>query len=76
MSDTMTKHEVDQLLGYSPCVCGNLDGTWHPVCYHNKSQAEIDSGYRRAYAKARRLLKNRARAACVDAIDAAMKKKP
>lgn len=56
----MTDHEVDRALGYSPCVCGVIDGTWHSRCYHGKTDAELKAGLKRAYANARRHLKRQA----------------
>lgn len=53
----MTDHEVERALGYTPCVCGVIDGTWHPECYRNKTREQINAGYKRAYAAARRYLK-------------------
>lgn len=52
----MTDHEVERTLGYTPCVCGVLNGTWHSECYRGKSKAQIDAGYKRAFAAARRFL--------------------
>lgn len=53
----MTDYEVSQRLGYDPCVCGKIDGTWHPECYRGLNKEQIEAGYRRAYAAARRHLK-------------------
>lgn len=53
----MTDHEVERSLGYTPCVCGVLDGTWHPKCYRGKTDEQIAAGYKRAFDKARRKLK-------------------
>lgn len=53
----MTDHEVERALGYTPCVCAKIDGTWHPECYRGKTKAELAAGYRRAFAAARRHLK-------------------
>lgn len=58
----MTDHEVERVLGYTPCVCGVLDGTWHSKCYQGKTQGQITAGYRRSFAAARRLLKAKAAA--------------
>lgn len=52
MNDT----EVERALGYTPCVCGVLDGTWHPECYRGKTKPQIAAGYKRAFAKARQHL--------------------
>jgi len=59
----MTDHEVERALGYSPCVCGVLDGTWHPECYRNKTRVQINAAYKRSFAIARRYLKTSAAAA-------------
>jgi hypothetical protein len=56
----MTDYEVDRALGYSPCVCGVINGTWHSECYRGKTRGQIDAGLRRAYANARKHLKGRA----------------
>ncbi|GMV76476.1 MAG: hypothetical protein AMXMBFR78_34250 [Rubrivivax sp.] len=56
----MTDHEVERALGYTPCVCGLLDGTWHPKCYRGKTDEQIAAGYKRAFAAARRHLKKQA----------------
>lgn len=64
----MTDHEVERALGYTPCVCAKIDGTWHPECYRGKTKDEIDAGYKRAFAAARRHLKKareEAAAACL-----------
>ena len=53
----MTDYEVAQRLGYDPCVCGKIDGTWHARCYQGKTKEQIAAGYKRAFAAARRHLK-------------------
>ena len=53
----MTDYKVERLLGYTPCVCGNLDGAWHPTCYWGLTKEQIDAGYKRAFAAARRHIK-------------------
>lgn len=53
----MTDHEVERALGYTPCVCGVLDGTWHPECYAGKTKEQLADGYKRAFRKARAHLK-------------------
>ena len=53
----MTDSEVEQRLGYTPCVCGVIDGTWHPKCYLAMPPENIQDAYKRAFAKARRYLK-------------------
>jgi len=55
----MTDYEVAQRLGYDLCVCGKIDGTWHPECYRGKTQWQIAAGYRQAFAAARRHLKGK-----------------
>ena len=52
MNDT----EVERALGYTPCVCAVLDGTWHPECYRGKTKAQLAAGSKRALAKARQHL--------------------
>lgn len=47
---------IDQALGQTPCVCGAVD-TWHPGCYKGKTNEEIEAGYVKAYAKARKHLR-------------------
>lgn len=64
----MTDHEVERALGYTPCVCAKLDGTWHPACYRGLTDAQIAAGYKRAFAAARRHLKKQA----TDATNAAL----
>ena len=53
----MTDHDVEQRLGYTPCVCAKIDGTWHPECYRGKTAEQIAAGSKRAFAAARRHLK-------------------
>lgn len=60
MSDRLTDHEVERALGYTPCVCGKIDGTWHPECYRGKTKQQLDAGYKKAFANARRHLKQKA----------------
>ena len=64
----MTDHEVERALGYTPCVCGVIDGTWHPQCYRGKSNEQIAAGYKRAFAAARRHMKKRAADAALAAM--------
>jgi len=54
----MTDGDVERALGYTPCVCGVIDGTWHSKCYRDKTQEQISAGYKLAFAKARRYLKD------------------
>ena len=56
----MTDLEVERRLGYTPCVCGKLDGTWHAKCYRGLSEEEIAAAYKRAFSKARRYIKKTA----------------
>jgi len=56
MAKAMNDTEVERALGYTPCVCGVLNGTWHSECYRNKTKAQINSGYKRAYMAARQHL--------------------
>lgn len=35
----LTDHEVERALGYTPCICGVIDGTWHDQCYRVKRNA-------------------------------------
>ena len=53
----MTDTEVERALGYTPCICGVIDGTWHWKCYRGKTSAQISAGYKKAFAAARRHLK-------------------
>ncbi len=53
MARAMTDTEVERALGYTPCVCGVLNGTWHSECYVGKSKPQIRAGYKQAFAKAR-----------------------
>jgi hypothetical protein len=54
----VTEYEVEMRLGYTPCICGVIDGTWHPECYKvNRTGAEREAAHKRAFAAARRHLK-------------------
>lgn len=55
-------YAIDQALGQTPCLCGAID-TWHPGCYAGKSTEEIEAGYVKAYAQARKHLREQAAAA-------------
>lgn len=55
-AEAMGETEVERALGYTPCVCAVLNGTWHPECYQGKTKAQIDAGYKRAFAAARKHL--------------------
>ncbi len=67
----MTDHEVERALGYTPCVCGLLTGTWHSMCYVGKTDAQIQSGMTRAFAAARRQLRQQAQQQADAALDRA-----
>lgn len=67
----MTDHEVERALGYTPCVCGAIDGTWHSRCYVGKTRAEIAAGHKRAFANARTHLKNKAKQSADKLVSAA-----
>lgn len=64
----MTDHEVERTLGYTPCVCAVLDGAWHRQCYRDKTAEQIEAGYKRAFAAARRHLKKQAADATITAV--------
>jgi hypothetical protein len=70
---TMTEHEVERALGYTPCICGVIDGTWHSRCYVGKTPEQVQAGARRALAAARRHLRKRAEQQAADAMLAARK---
>jgi hypothetical protein len=70
----LSDHEVERKLGYTPCVCGVLDGTWHPQCYTGKTQAQIKAGYKSAFLKARAYLKSMAAVKTAAVIDRAARK--
>lgn len=55
----MTDHKVERALGYTPCVCGVINGTWHDECYRGKTTAQLATGYKSAFDKARVHLKNK-----------------
>ena len=65
----MTECEVERALGYTPCVCGVIDGTWHPKCYQGKTQEELEAGSKRSFASARRFLKKQANSIFVLAME-------
>lgn len=44
-------------LGYTPCICGVLDGTWHPKCYIGKTKEQAKDAGKRAFRIARAHLK-------------------
>ena len=67
----LSDHEVGRMLGYTPCVCGMLDGTWHSRCYRGKTQAQLDAGYKLAFRKARAHLNSMAAVKTANAIDKA-----
>lgn len=63
-----TDQQVERALGYTPCVCGVLDGTWHSECYRGKTKQQIKAGYKLAMEKAREFLKESATTATQRAI--------
>jgi hypothetical protein len=65
----MTDYEVERALGYTPCACGVIDGTWHPECYKGKTRKELAEGHRRAMLNARRHLKKEAKLQAIKAIE-------
>jgi len=69
----LSDREVERMLGYTPCVCGVLDGTWHSKCYRGKTQAQLDAGSKTAFRKARTHLKNLAANNALEAIYKARK---
>jgi hypothetical protein len=64
----MTDTEVERALGYTPCICGVLNGTWHSKCYEGKTSKEIRVGYKNAFANARKHLKQQANDAAAKAL--------
>lgn len=67
----MKDQELERALGYTPCVCAKIDGTWHAACYLGLSQEQLAAGYKRAFAAARRHLKKQAAKAVKDFITSA-----
>ena len=67
----MTDREVERALGYTPCPCAVIDGTWHPKCFSGKTDEQIDAGHKRAFAAARRHLKKQAALLAVQAVERA-----
>ena len=65
----MTDHEVERVLGYTPCVCGVLDGTWHKRCYRGKTPPQLAAGYKSAFVKARAHLKDERARLAAEAIE-------
>lgn len=57
----LTNQEVEIALGFSPCVCGKIDGSWHPECYRGKTKEQLAAGYKKAMANARRYLSRHAK---------------
>ena len=53
----MNYHEIDMALGYTPCMCGVIDGTWHIKCVKVK---RTPSERIEAYENARKHLKREA----------------
>ena len=65
----MTEHEVERALGYTPCICGVIDGTWHGQCYLlPRTPAERKAAYKRAFDNARRHLEQQAKSAMMAAL--------
>lgn len=58
----LSDSEVERALGYTPCVCGVLDGTWHNKCSAGKTSAQLKAGHKSAMLKAREHLKTLAAA--------------
>lgn len=69
----MTDWDVERRLGYTPCVCGVIDGSWHARCYAGKTQEQIEAGYKKAFMKARAYLHTQDAARAAIAIDKAAK---
>ncbi len=53
----MNAHQIDRLVGGTPCLCGEEQGQWHPACYAGKTQKQIEAEYRLVYAKIRARIK-------------------
>lgn len=53
----LSRHQVDMIIGMTPCVCGDIEN-WHPSHYKGKTDGQIESEYRRAYRKARKIIRN------------------
>lgn len=70
----MTDHEVERRLGYTPCICGVLDGSWHSACYKGKTQAQVSAAYKVAFKKAKVHLQTRQAVQIAVVIDKVMKK--
>lgn len=70
----MTDYEVERALGYTPCVCGVIDGTWHPQCYRGKTKEQLAAGQKRAFANARKHLKQLAAKSATQCVAAALAK--
>jgi hypothetical protein len=64
----MNDHEVERAIGYTPCVCGVIDGTWHSKCYLGKTKEQLESGQKMAFANARKHLKTQAKIAILRAL--------
>ena len=57
----MNYHEVDMALGYTPCMCGVINGTWHAECAKiRRTPSEKKEAYKKAYDNARKYLKRKA----------------
>lgn len=65
----MTDTEVERALGYTPCICGVIDGTWHDECYRIKrTKVQMKAAYKAAFENARAHLKSKAEVAAQVAI--------
>lgn len=64
--------EIDRYLGQTPCLCGATD-TWHVRCFVGKTEQQVKDGYKRAYAKVRRRLKEERIAALAAELEKVMK---
>ena len=58
--DSMTDFEVENALGYMPCICGVLDGEWHLNCYEGITKEQHDISYVKVIKKARKYLEKQA----------------
>ena len=57
----MNYHEIDMALGYTPCMCGVIDGAWHVECVKvTRTPSEKKEAYKKAYENARKHLKREA----------------
>lgn len=68
----LTPDVIDRMIGQTPCLCGDIE-TCHSRCYAGKSQAEIDTAYKRAYRIAARKIREQAATTAAKAIQYASK---